>query len=143
LGNSFLDKYIYQEVAATERPLIPVEIIQMPSMSNSSVAYFAPLVFSDEEVWENRKRLDIDIAELESACADVGLKRGLHYSMLPLSKPDLSEILRQIETLPQRIPMIEIKFRSKKYLQLATSSGIANDARGDETERAIWGPSTG
>jgi len=109
----------------------------MPSMSH--FAYFAPLVASDDEVWLYWQSIHENIAEFADVYTDIGLRRGVHFSLTALPIADITELLAGNHKYECRIPLVEIGFRSKKYLDLARSGGIVQDANGDETESPIWG----
>jgi hypothetical protein len=117
-----------------------VEIIEMPSMSNSCFSYFAPLASCDEDVWAYRENVHAHVTDFDSECANVGLKRGLHYSLTPLSKPDIAHIIEADgHHYPSNVPIFEVRFRSKKHLQAASAAGILKEAEGVEAEKPIWG----
>jgi hypothetical protein len=110
----------------------------MPTMSY--YAYFAPLVSSEQEIWECRNSIHEKIKAFADACAEIGMTRGVHFSVTPLSEDDVRDIIEaEDHWYPSMIPIVEIKFRSKKHLVLATSVGIVRDADGSEEEKLIWG----
>ncbi len=103
-------------------------------------AYFAPLLSSDQEIWEYRKSIQKKITAFADECAEIGMTRGVHFSLMPLSEDDVRDIIEaEDHRYPSMIPIVEIKFRSKKHLDRVTSSGIVQNASGDEAERPIWG----
>jgi hypothetical protein len=112
----------------------------VPSMPDNSFAYLAPLVSSDTEVWAHRKSLCEIIKQMVGDYAEIGLKRGMHYSLKPLSQADLTDIIEaESHFYPSKVPLIEIRFLSSKYMELAMSAGIVRSAIGDATEGPIWG----
>ena len=110
----------------------------MPSMSY--FAYFAPFVSSDEEVWEYQNSVDEKIREFVKDTLTVGLRRGFHYSLTPLSDADISDIIgAEDHRYPSMVPIVEIGFRNKNNLDRALSAGFVRDADGSEEEKPIWG----
>ncbi len=105
----------------------------------SHFAYFAPLVTTEEEVWTHRELISENIEEFTDDYADIGLKRGVHYCIVPLSVGDIFELIADNPKYPCKFPLVEIGFRSKRVLDMVRSSGVVQDANGDETELPIWG----
>jgi hypothetical protein len=119
-------------------PLLVKEISIMPTMSY--YAYFAPLVSSEQEIWECRNSIHEKIIAFADECVEIGMTRGTHFSLTPLSEDDVRDIIEAPDhRFPSMVPIAEIKFRSMKHLVLATSAGIVRDADGSEEEKPIWG----
>jgi hypothetical protein len=109
-------------------------------MSENCFAYFCPIVSNENDVWKYRKGIPADIAELELTYTSFGLKRGVHYTVKPLSTTEISDIIEAAGFIyGSLIPLIEICFRSRKHFDLARVKGLVHDAVGDATETPIWG----
>ncbi len=105
----------------------------------SHFAYFAPLVATEEEIWTHREIISEHIEAFTDDYAAIGLKRGVHYCIVPLSVGDILDLITDYPKYPCKFPLIEIGFRSKRVLDMVRSSGTAQDANEDAAEVPIWG----
>ncbi len=97
----------------------------MPSMSNL-YAYLAPLTNCDEDVRRHCLDLANEIEELVGGCEGHGLRRGLHFTLKPLTQTEVDEVI-QDRTYPARVPLCEIRFRNRKCFEVFRASGLAEE----------------
>lgn len=104
----------------------------MPSMAHF-YAYLAPPVISEEDVWRHFAELPNKIEGFVGDCAAYGLKRGEHFTLKPLSREEIEEIIEaEDHEYVARIPLCEVRFRNRRCFETFRASDLA-----DQTDEQI------
>ena len=85
-------------------------------MSARHHAFIAPMIESVDDLQEQLLALHSEIQTLQESWAEVGLVRGLHYTMTPLGQAEINDLH---DTLPARIPLCRIGFRNGRSFDIA------------------------
>jgi hypothetical protein len=95
----------------------------MPTMSDRHHAFIVSKIKSVDDFQQQLMSLSSEICVLQECWAEVGLVRGLHYTVTPIGKAEINAIHdNDALYFPVRIPLCEIRFRNGRSFDVARAA---------------------